>query len=133
MKLTPQNVENLFIACLFKEGEDTSKALTVNGVMMKVGFNPERIEQNRFAITELLLQCNENFMESSEAKGYSFLAFCEDKNGEQWTGLHSVCDNLICLGLAINKVIFLLPREVWTALPGGMPYLQIKDILTNEA
>ena len=133
MKLTPQNVEETFIACLFKEGEDTSNAVKVHGVMMNVGFHPQRLEENRFKITELLLQCHENFMESSEAKGYSFLAFCEDKNGEQWTGLHAVCDNLICLGLAIEKVVFLLPREVWQMLPGGMPYIQIKNVLTNEA
>jgi hypothetical protein len=133
MKLTAQNVEQLFLACLFKEGEDTSKAVTVHSVMMKVGFHPERLEENHFAITELLLQCHENFMETSEAQGYSFLAFCEDKNGEQWTGMHSVCDNLICLGLAIEKVVFLLPREFWHALPGGMPYIQIKNVLSNEA
>ena len=101
--------------------------------MRNVGFRPERLELNRFAIIELLLQCNENFMETSKAKGYSFLAFCEDKNGEQWTGMHSVCDNLICLGLAIDKIVFLFPREIWSALPGGMPYLQIKNVLTNEA
>lgn len=129
MKLTAQNVENVLLACLFNEGEDTINAIIVHGVMMKVGFHPERLEENRLAITELLFQCHENFMESSEAKGYSFLSFCEDKNGEQWTGEHSMCDNLICLGLAIERVVFLLPREVWAVLPGGMPYIQIKNIL----
>jgi hypothetical protein len=133
MKLTAKNVEDLFIDCLFKDGEDISKAVTVHGVMMKVGFHPERLEKNRFAITELLLQCHGDFMESGEAKGMSFLNFCQDKNDELWTGVHAVCDNLICLGLAIEKVVFLLPREVWGVLPGGMPYLQIKNVLTNEA
>jgi hypothetical protein len=131
MKLTSENVEKTFIACLFDSDSDTSNAKLVHGVMMKVGFHPERLEKHRFEITELLLQCHNDFMESSEAKGMSFLNFCQDKNGELWTGVHQACDQLICLGMAIDKVVFLLPREVWSALPGGMPYLQIKNVLTK--
>ena len=117
------------MACLFKNGEDTKNAVKVHGVMMEVGFHPERLEENRFTIIELLLQCHEDFMESGEAKGTTFLNFLVNKDNEQWTDMHFTCDNLICLGLAIGKVQFLLPREVWALLPGAMPYLQIKNRL----
>jgi len=128
MELTSPNVENLFLDCLFKEGEDTTNAVLAEGVMLKVGFNPERLAKNREEIISLLSQCDEKFMAEGSAKGYSFLGFCEDKNGNLWTGVHAVCDNLICMGLAIDKVVFLLPREVWAVLPGGMPYLAIKNL-----
>ena len=129
MKLTNQNVEDVFFKCLFKEGEDTSNAIIVKGVRMNIGFHPERLEESYYTITELLLQCHENFMENSKAKGYTFLAFCEDKNSEQWTSLHEVCDMLITMGIAIGKVEFIMPRDIWETLPGGMPYLQIKNKL----
>lgn len=132
MKLTAQNVEDVFLACLYKDGEDTSKAITVEGVMMKVGFNPERLEKNREQIINLLSQCHDDFFEDGPAKGMTFLNFCQDRDNELWTGVHAVCDNLICLGLAIKKVVILLPRAFWGALPGGMPYLAIKR-LSDEA
>src|ERR1035437_796603 len=125
MKLTPQNVEELFIKCLFLDGEDTSKAKIINGVVIKVGFNPEGIGENKNEIKDLLIQCHPDFMSTSKAQGMSFLYFCIDKDENQWTGMHTVCDNLICLGMAIDKVKFLLPREMWTILPGAMPYIQI--------
>jgi hypothetical protein len=125
MELTSENVEKVLLKCLFKDGEDTSNAKIVHGVMMNVGFHPERLEENKADIIDMLSQCHPNFMSNSESKGWSFLMFCQDKNENQWTGLHSMCDNLICLGMAIDKVKFMLPRELWVALPGGVPYLQI--------
>jgi hypothetical protein len=35
-------------------------------------------------------------------------------------------DQLFTLGIAIEKVSFQLPREMWNVLPGGMPYLVVK-------
>lgn len=125
MKLTGTNVEKLFLECLYQDGEDTSNAKIVEGVMMKVGFKPEALETHKTEIEDLLSQCHPNFMSNSEAQGWSFLNFCQDKDEEQWTGMHAMCDNLICLGLAIDKVKFLLPREFWKALPGSVPYIQI--------
>lgn len=125
MELNAENVEIVFLACLYKDGEDTSSAKIVQGVMMKVGFDPQKLEKCKADIQDLLSQCHPNFMADSKAQGWSFLNFCQDKNDNQWTGFHAACDNLICLGMAIDKVKFLLPREVWSALPGGVPYLQI--------
>jgi hypothetical protein len=125
MELTSTNVENLFLKCLWGDNADTENAKKVNGVQMNVGFNPKALEEHKAEIEDLLNQCHPNFMANSEAKGWSFLNFCQDRNDEQWTGFHRICDCLICMGLAIDKIKFLLPREVWKALPGGVPYLQI--------
>jgi hypothetical protein len=35
-------------------------------------------------------------------------------------------DELVCLGLAIGRIAFLMPREMWEMLPGGMPYIVVK-------
>ena len=54
--------------------------------------------------------------------GMSFLKACEDSEGNQWTGLHKIMDQLFLLGQAAGLVKCLMPREVWGMLPGGVPY-----------
>ena len=52
---------------------------------------------------------------------------CMDKSGRQWTGMHLTMEYLFLLGIAIGEVEYLLPREMWEAFPGGMPYLVVKQ------
>lgn len=59
--------------------------------------------------------------------GYTFLNACEDENHHQWTGMQTIMDHLFALGISIGKCNYLLPREVWGALPGGMPYIIVFD------
>jgi hypothetical protein len=61
--------------------------------------------------------------------GCSFLVLCETKDGEQWTGLHETMAKLLYLGLGTGLMEYNLPRNLWRALPGGMPYVLIKDSL----
>jgi hypothetical protein len=37
-------------------------------------------------------------------------------------------DELVCLGLAIGKVEFQMTRDMWSILPGGVPYFSVKDV-----
>ncbi len=124
MKLTSENVEMVFMACLFKNGEPTENHIAASGVMIKIGFSPERIEENKETISQMLDELPDSFKKSGGG-GMSFLDMCEDKSGEQWTGLHTTVDMLVCLGLAANKISYTLPREFWEALPGGMPYITV--------
>jgi hypothetical protein len=57
--------------------------------------------------------------------GWSFLNACDDRHGTQWTGFHRTMEHLFMLGLAIGAVTLLMPRELWDALPGGMPYYMV--------
>jgi hypothetical protein len=56
--------------------------------------------------------------------GASFMNACMTVEGELW-GQHQNIDELLCLGLAINKVKFFIPKEMWSALPGGMPFFVV--------
>jgi len=65
-------------------------------------------------------------VEFSRGGGWSFLNLCSTKDEKQWTGLHERMEQLICLGMAIGKVSYCCPREMWPSLLGGMPYVRIK-------
>lgn len=119
--LTSEKVEEIFMDCLFKEGEDTSNYIKAEGVIHSVGFHPGRLASHREEIKTLLGELPGAF-KTSRGGGMSFLNACNDKHGNQWTGLHQHMEQLFQLGIAIGKVKCLLPRNMWSALPGGMPY-----------
>lgn len=126
MKLTSENVENVFMDCLFKEGEDTISYVPANlGITSMVGFHPDRLQSHSKEIRSMLSYLPEQFHEKSGG-GWSFLNACNDNNGEQWTSLHQRMEQLFQLGNALGMVEALLPRELWPSLPGGMPYIVIK-------
>jgi hypothetical protein len=126
MELTAENVEKIFMDCLFDdkevvEGWPKEELTPGSGVMTNCGFNKKRLEAHRQEISELLDQLPEGFKQ-----GWSFLNMCVDKNGVQW-GEHPNMDQLVCLGTAIGKLKLLAPREMWGMLPGGMPYYQLME------
>lgn len=123
--IDPQKVEEIFRDCLFRDGEDTTTHVRAEGISMTVGFNLERLESHRAEIESMLSELPEEFFESGGG-GWSFLNACNDRHGNQWTGLQLRMDQLFQLGIAIGRVKYLLPREVWSVLPGGMPHLVVK-------
>ncbi|EMJ59882.1 hypothetical protein [Leptospira sp. P2653] len=128
LKLTSENVSNLFLKCLFLEGEDTTNFVKAEGVAITIGFHPERLRTNKTQIKELLDQLPQRFRKSeasSESHGWSFLNACKTEKGILW-GQHKNVDELLCLGLASGLIEYNLPREIWVALPSGVPYFFIK-------
>lgn len=120
-KIDPQRVEAIFIDCLFKDGEDTSKHVKAEGISCNIGFHPERLTGHKAEISALLDELPDEFKKSGGG-GMSFLGACNDRNGNQWTGLHKRMEQLIQLGIGVGKVECLIPREFWAALPGGVPF-----------
>jgi hypothetical protein len=119
--LNEEHVNRVFMDCLFRDGEDTRQYIKAEGIVRNVGFHPERLEGRRAEIVAMLDELPEQFHEKSGG-GWSFLNACNDKHGNQWTGLHQTMEQLFQLGIAIGKVKSLMPREMWEALPGGVPY-----------
>jgi len=124
IELRPDVVEAIFMDCLFKEGEDTSRAIPARGIVNNFGYHPDRLKSHEEEIVALLNELPNEFKKESGG-GWSFLNGCMDKHGNQWTGEHRVMDQLFSLGLAINKIELPFPREAWSILPGGMPYYAI--------
>ena len=124
MELTSQNVEFVFMDCLFQEGQNTSDPVIAEGITSKFGFHKGRLESHRDAITNMLSQLPKEFHKDSGG-GWTFLNACNNAKGEQWTGEHRIMEQLFTLGQACEKVQCLMPREMWSVLPGGMPYYAV--------
>ena len=131
MKLTSENVENIFVTCLFEDKDDTINALEnpndaikVEGIMSNVGFHPDRIKEHTDDIVSMLDDLPNEF-KADGGGGWSFLNACNDKDGNQWTDLHMRMEQLFMLGMAAGKAKYTLPKEMWNVLPGGMPYVVI--------
>lgn len=125
INVTASNMAELtrtaFMDCLFKEGEDTTNYVKVEGITNMFGIHPERLEEKRELVAALLAKLPEEFKE-----GYTFLNFCITKDGEQWTGMHRICEQLIVMAIGLGLMEYCMPREMWAFLPGGVPYLIIK-------
>ena len=127
MELTSENVRNIFLDCLF-EDEKLHKAedeIRVNGITMRIAFNKHKVELHKNEIQEMLMQLPKTFRKSVGG-GWSFLQACCTDEDVQW-GEHRNMEELFCLGMAIGKVDYIMPREMWRILPGGVPYLIIDD------
>lgn len=121
--LQAELVEAIFLDCLSREGEDT--AHRVEGVVRTVAFCQERLADHKHEILSMLAELPDAFKKTGGG-GWTFLNACSDKNGRQWTGLHQRMEQLFQLGIGLGVVRSLLPREMWKALPGGMPYYVIE-------
>ena len=123
--LNPQNVERIVRHCLYKDeeiqdGDIPDNAIVLEGVTRSFGFHPDRIEESREEIADMVSQLHDTFKE-----GWSFLNGCLKKDEEQWTGEHRVVEELFCLGMATGNMEMLTPREIWKVLPGCMPYFRV--------
>ncbi|MBQ8042634.1 MAG: hypothetical protein IJ272_00595 [Clostridia bacterium] len=125
--LTAEKVNEVLFKCFYKpeeiqDGKKPDGCVDVKGIVTNFGFHPDRLKEHEQQIIELLSELPETFKE-----GWSFLNMCYDKNGCQWTGMQKTMEALMALGIAIGKIEYMLPREVWSALPGGVPYIILKD------
>ncbi len=123
MKLTSENVNKIFMNCLFNSGENTDNAIMVDGIINNFGFHPDRIKQHKDDIYSMLKELPEKFHKGAGG-GWSFVGACMDKNGSQW-GEHQNMEQLFTLGIACGKAKYSLPKNLWELLPGGMPYCTV--------
>ena len=125
MELTSENVERIFKKCLSEKAEGDN-VCTVDTVLSdaKFAMKEDKLAFYQTEIRGMLSQLPDEFLESSGG-GWSFLNLCVRKDGVQWTGFHSSMEQLVCLGLGAGMMKFLLPKNMWHILPGGMPYVAI--------
>lgn len=120
-------IENIIKYCLYtneeipEDGSTPKDAIIVNGIMDNMGFHPDRINEKKEEIKNILEEMPVSF-HSSGGGGMSFLNLCNDKNGVQW-GEHRDMGNLVILSIASGYGSYSMPRAMWKHLPGGMPYI----------
>ena len=124
MKLTSENVNEVFLDCLFRDDEDTENHIKAEGITSSVGFHPERLTSHKEDVKSMLQELPDDF-QSGKGGGMTFLNACNDKNDHQWTDLHCRMEQLFQLGIALELAKWQLPRDMWKVLPGGMPYVTV--------
>lgn len=133
MTLTKNHVNEVFLHCLYSQdelpadGSPPSGAVLVEGIVRKFGLHPERLDEKRCEIREMLLELPTEF---SEGGGWSFLKMCVDKNGHQW-GEHPDMEELLVLGIATKQAAYCMPRDMWSLLPGGVPYVAVRTTVLS--
>jgi hypothetical protein len=110
---------------IFEECLHGPEPVHIDGIVHAVNLSRERVQSHAQEINGWLDALPEPFQRTGGG-GWSFLNACDDRNGEQWTGLHLVMEQLFLLGMVLKRVSYVMPRELWGALPGGMPYLVVE-------
>jgi hypothetical protein len=127
MPLTTEAVHDLYTdketGILFRPEEPTGDAVIVQGITRTFGFHPSRLNAAKPTIAHLLTELPDSFQENSGA-GWSFLNGCLTKDEHQWGEQRDV-EELFCAAIAAGLARWVMPREMWDVLPGGMPYFVI--------
>jgi hypothetical protein len=124
MTLTPQAVATLLAACRIGLLHDDGDLVRTEGIVGAFSFSKARIAEHTSQIGVLLAELPDEF-QAGKGGGWSFLNACNDRHGNLWTGEHRTMEALFCLGIAAGKAKWLMPREMWDAFPGGMPYVVV--------
>ena len=124
--LNPANVEKVFNCCL-ANGAESHPTITVVGIVHTAHFACDALGARRTEIAGMLGQLPVEFFprEAGGGGGWSFLNACNDRDGVQWTGLHLMMEKLFLLAFGVGMARWCLPREMWEALPGQMPYIEV--------
>lgn len=117
--INKERLNEIFMDCLFKRGEDTTNHVMVDGVTNRFSLHPSRVNQNKKEISTMVDCLPKEFDE-----GYSFLEMCVDSLGNQWTGLHNDTQELLVLGIAIGRLEYTASMEFVRMVLGGIPYIR---------
>lgn len=123
-KLTADRVNEVFTDCLLEDATDT---VEVEGIVHPVVFSRAKLDKYRTEIGEMLVELPLPFqpVAAGGGGGWSFLNACQDRDDNQWTGLHWTMEMLFQLGIGTDQAKWLMPRDMWSAFPGGMPYVAV--------
>ena len=114
--------------CLFDdeelvEGMPVAEVSEGDGLTHTFAFHAQRLESHRERVTEILRELPDSFM-ADGGGGMSFLNMPFDKNDVQW-GEQRNAASLLALATALKLAAFPMPRVLWSALPGSVPYVTI--------
>jgi hypothetical protein len=133
-KTLSQKVNETFKDCLYRDAEipedGTPKdAVLVEGIVQKFGFHPARLAGHKEEIRAYLERMPKEFHRETGG-GWTFLNLCMDREGHQWAE-HPTIEQLVALAIGTGMGVYLLPRDMWNALPGGVPYVMFDTSKPN--
>jgi hypothetical protein len=116
-------LDSLFLDTEIVNGKPPVDAVIVEGVRGKYGFHFQRLGSHRSQVQAWLALLPVEFR-ANGGGGWSFLNACQTHDGEQW-GEHRDMEELFALAIGLGLARWVMPREMWAVLPGGMPYVSI--------
>ena len=122
--ISASRIEFIFSDSLAKKSD--TNCIEVQGITGIARFNLDILSFFKEEVKSYLLQLPNQFLsERMGGKGgWSFLNACMTEKNEHW-GEHMDMQRLFLLGEALGYVRCPLPKQMWTALPGGMPYYTV--------
>jgi hypothetical protein len=122
-ELTSDNVVEAFNDSLYGDSNTTPlDPIKVEGIVHTIVFNKTQLENHRDEVISWIDQLPPNFLKEGGG-GWTFLNLCMRKDGVQWTGFHLIQEHLLTMAIALDLAQIQLPREMWSVLPGSVPYV----------
>lgn len=116
MTINPTRVEAILKECL---GDETNP---VEGFVHTYGLSAAKVSNHRAEIIGMLEQLPTEFFDNGGG-GWTALNLCQTADGDLWTGMQMVTEQLFCLAKALGLASCLMPKDMWDMFPGGMPYV----------
>lgn len=104
-----------------KDLAEKGDVVMVPGIVNTYVFDPDRLEAHRDDVLSMVRQLPDAF-DVKGGGGWSFLNMCETAKGDLWAE-HRGMETLACLAIGLGFGTWMLSKEFWAAMPGGMPYI----------
>lgn len=120
-------VNRIMRDCLYDEDELSNKEVVpvepiiVPAITLTYGLHPGRVALHEKEIIECISGFNDEFYHN-KGGGMSVVQLAVDPEGTHW-GEHPDIECLCVLAIASKHGRWLLPRDLWGGLFGGMPYI----------
>lgn len=121
--ITSKRIGEIFLECIAKEGDNPDEYIHTESVVRSIRdttFHKGRLNNHQEEICALLAELACDF-QMDEHASISFEFAKANRYGEFWTDKNTPVDQLFQLAIAVGKAHYLLPRDKWNLLPGGMP------------
>lgn len=136
--IDPRRIEEIMLDSLFTPEEveaakpkNPEPHVLADMITAKFGFHPLRLMSHDAEIAAMLDQLPDQFQQS-KGGGWTFLNGCLASDGSQWTDSHKFVESLFALGIATGRMKCLVPKELWSSMPGGVPYYVVLDKKKRE-
>jgi hypothetical protein len=113
-------------------GNPPDDAVKVEGIVRNFAFHHDRLRALKPKVESVIREVVSDRFFKNKGGGASFLELCNDRHGEQW-GEHPSMELLVVLATGLGLAGYCAPRELWSVLPGGMPYVWFADLHEKAA